>query len=52
MTRLRQVSEADIYHVVSRGTGKQLIYEDDDDRRVFLHLLRTSLSETGVELFA
>lgn len=52
MSRRRIISEGNIYHVTSRGTGKQLIFEDDDDRRTFLHLLRKALSDNAVELYA
>lgn len=48
----RQRSEQDIYHVISRGTGRQLIFEDDDDRRVFLQMLQSSLAASSVELYA
>lgn len=35
----RQQSESGFYHVVLRGNGKQLLFEDDDDRLRFLELL-------------
>ncbi len=52
MDRKRKASEGNIYHVISRGTGRQLIYETDDDRRVFLHLLRQTIEEAEIELYA
>jgi len=48
----RQHSVADIYHVYLRGSGRQLIYEDDQDRHTFLHILTLALSETGAQLYA
>ena len=50
--RKRTRSEADIYHVYSRGSGRQLIYEDDDDRFVFLKYLCDALDSADAELFA
>lgn len=41
--RLR--SAADIYHVTARGAGRQLIFEDDDDRECFINLLRGQLTK-------
>lgn len=48
----RGVSSADIYHVIIRGSGKQIIFEDDDDRRLFLRLLDRYLKELGGAVFA
>ena len=48
----RPRSESDTYHVYTRGTGRQIIYEDDDDRRAFLSMLASSASKTNAELFA
>lgn len=48
----RKQSEQDLYHVVSRGTGRQLIFEDDDDRRAFLAMMGQALATNGVELYA
>ena len=48
----RKLSEVDIYHVVSRGTGRQLIFECDEDRETFLRLLKRTLKLTNVELYA
>ncbi len=45
-------SESDLYHVVSRGAGRQLIFEDDDDRLAFLRLLAESLANEGCVLHA
>ena len=48
----RTHSVDDIYHVGSRGVGKQLIYEDDEDRRAFLGILKYSLEKCGGDIIA
>lgn len=48
----RRQSAADIYHLYLRGSGRQLIYEDDRDHRVFLHTLALAIEEADVELYA
>lgn len=40
MRSRRAMSESNVYHVISRGTGRQLIFEDDIDRLHFLDLLQ------------
>lgn len=40
------------YHVCARGTGKQLIFETDDDRWEFLELMRECCREAGVTVIA
>lgn len=40
------------YHVCARGTGKQLIFETDDDRGEFLELMRDCCREAGVIIVA
>lgn len=40
------------YHVCARGTGKQLIFETDDDRWEFLELMRGCCREEGVTVIA
>ena len=42
----RTKSASGIYHVVMRGVGRQLIFEDDDDRRALLEKLG-KLSDEG-----
>ena len=46
----RQASESSIYHVISRGAGKQIIFEDDLDRQAFLAILAKALEEHSVKL--
>ena len=52
MRTARKLSAADIYHVVSRGVAKQLIFEDDRDREWFLDDLSKTVKEDGGELLA
>ena len=53
MPRLpRQYSESGFYHVMLRGNGKQIIFEDDADRRFFLKLLREKTEADGVAIIA
>lgn len=40
------------YHVCARGTGKQLIFEGDEDRWEFLELMRECFCEEGVTVIA
>lgn len=40
------------YHVCARGTGKQLIFETDDDHWEFLELMRDCCREAGVTIVA
>ena len=48
----RQRSNSEIYHVMARGVGKCIIYEDDADRRAFLGILERERTEQGVTLHA
>ncbi|MDO4404594.1 MAG: transposase [Atopobiaceae bacterium] len=52
MRTARKQSEADIYHVVARGTGQQIIFEDDADRRRFLEFLKGETKVGELELYA
>lgn len=52
MGRKRKCSAMDIYHVSSRGVNRNLIYEDDQDKQVFLGLLDRYLSRHGGRLLA
>lgn len=40
------------YHVSARGVGKQAIFENDDDRREFLELMRDCCRDRGVSVVA
>lgn len=48
----RAQSTADIYHVIARGTGRQIIFEDESDRQRFLMYLSVAIRESGAELYA
>lgn len=48
----RQKSQIGLYHITMRGNGKQLLFEDDADRRRLLSLVRSSLSRFNVKLIA
>jgi len=48
----RKTSEADIYHITNRGTGRQIIFEDDEDRQRFLSLLHGACRDLGVAILA
>ncbi len=52
MGQRRIPSELDIYHVVARGTGKQLIFECDEDRNKFLSFFEHALSANKTEALA
>ena len=48
----RARSEADVYHVVSRGVGQQIIFEDDKDRVSFLDFVARASRDFNVEVYA
>lgn len=48
----RRISESGFYHVVLRGNGKQILFEDDADRRHFLHLLHEKTDADGIAVIA
>ena len=52
MATPRKISDSGMYHAIARGTGRQIIFEDDNDRRRFLQLLERALEKTDSELFA
>ena len=52
MKKYRTECESNIYHVTTRGVGRQLIFEDDADRRHFGALLRAGLESSEGELYA
>ena len=50
---LRRIpSELNVYHVIARGTGKQLIFECDEDRNRFLSLFEHALSANKTDALA
>ena len=48
----RTFSESGYYHVVSRGNGRQNIFESDDDRRSFVELLSVFAGRNEVDVIA
>ncbi len=46
----RAVAESGFYHVIQRGAGKQLIFEDDSDRATLLETVGTHLSNRDMSL--
>ena len=50
--RTRRESDAGIYHVVSRGVGRQIIFEDDSDRQFYLELLKNVVTKNSGEILA
>ena len=48
----RKRSEADIYHVMNRGVGRCIIFEDDGDRAKFLDLLANVVEASCTRLHA
>lgn len=50
--RRRKQCEGDIYHVTIRGVGRQIIFEDDCDRRRLKSLLESKCQDQGVQVYA
>jgi REP element-mobilizing transposase RayT len=48
----RKRSESNVYHVIVRGEGRQVLFEDDDDRRCFVRMLAKSVENAAAELWA
>lgn len=48
----REKSESGFYHVVMRGSGRQILFEGDAARRHFLDLLSRDLEKSEVRLLA
>lgn len=52
MRTAREQCESNVYHVIARGVGRQILFEDDVDRRFFLATLAEQRDAKGVELYA
>lgn len=50
--KLRVEYEGAIYHILSRGNGKQDIYRDARDRKIFLKILGETCEKTGWRIHA
>lgn len=48
----RAQSEADLFHVVARGVGRQIIFEDDDDRSWFVDKLARTCRAGHADILA
>lgn len=48
----RFLSESGYYHIVVRSAGQVALFEDDDDRRKFLRLLKNARNNTGAKIIA
>lgn len=48
----RKRCESEIYHIIARGEGRMLIYEDSFDRVKFLELMRAHRGECSIDLLA
>ena len=48
----RQKSRIGLYHITMRGNGKQLLFEDDEDRRRLLSLVRSAILRFNIKLIA
>ena len=46
------IADLGIYHVMMRGCGKQIIFEDDLDRETFLRLAAAKLGSNDVLVLA
>lgn len=53
MTRMARItSDGGYYHVMLRGSGRQLIFIDDEDRKAFVRMLRRAIEQDGIEVLA
>ena len=50
--KARRVAQSGIYHVMMRGINHQQIFEEDEDYRVFLRILRKCKHISGFKIFA
>ena len=50
--KLRRLTETGMYHVIMRGNGRQILFEHDDDREIFLRYLDHMVDRHHVELIA
>ncbi len=48
----RKPSGSGYYHVVSRGIGKQVLFEETEDYERYLETLRRFLPENSISLIA
>ena len=48
----RKIGNSGFYHIVARGIGKQIIFEEENDYLLFLGLLKKYLKEEDAVLHA
>lgn len=48
----RTFAQSGIYHVTMRGSGRQIIFTDDSDRKKLLELLEEKLISQGIQVLA
>lgn len=48
----RRIAESGYYHVILRGNGKRILFENDRDRRFFLKLLEQYIEQYDIECLA
>ena len=48
----RQLSKSGYLHLIVRGIGKEILFEDREDRLYFLSILERFCTETGVRMLA
>lgn len=48
----RQISSSGVYHIVNKGVGNQIIFEDDSDKEVFMSMLESHKKEQDIKIFA
>ena len=53
MPRTKRIySNSGYMHVMSRGVGKQIIYEDDQDRKYFVKIMKKYATEDNIKIHA
>lgn len=52
MRTMRRESGSSYYHVTARGNGRQLLFENDQDREKFLDLIREARDEHDMRIIA
>ena len=48
----RMKSESGVYHIILRGTNRQIIFEEDEDAIKFLETLGEFKEKSGYKLYA
>jgi putative transposase len=50
--KARKKSSSGIYHIIMRGINQQIIFEDDEDKRKYLGILKRCKEISGFELYS